>query len=222
MTLPSLSKRRLFGALLVSSTLIGQVQAGIVASHVTDKDGQSLTGMVVFATPIDAPTPPAKSARTVIIAQEKAVFFPYVTVIRAGTYVRFPNHDPYDHHLKSFSSPKTFDFRIDRKKEGPPPVLFDKPGEVVMTCYFHDWMRGYIYVVDTPYFAKTDKEGNALLNDLPVGKYEVKAWAPSMIGPPLAKTVEVTDGATKVSFQFDFVPKPPPTPKPTVTKDSNY
>ncbi|HVK54723.1 MAG TPA: methylamine utilization protein [Burkholderiales bacterium] len=215
-----LNKRHLFSAVLMSGVLISQAQAGLVLSHVTDKNGQSIADTVVFATSLEKLPPPLEAGATAIIEQEKTTFVPYVTAIRAGTAVRFPNRDSYGHHVKSFSAAKTFEVRIDGKKEAPTPITFDKAGEVALVCFFHDSMRGFIYVVDTPYFAKSDKEGNAVLSALPPGKYEVKAWAPSMIGAPLTQTVSVpADGSINVNFKFDFVPKPAPKPKaPPVDK----
>ncbi len=37
------------------------------------------------------------------------------------------------------------------------------------------WMRGFVHVADTPYFAKSGKGRNALLDNLAAGKYKVKA-----------------------------------------------
>jgi hypothetical protein len=41
-------------------------------------------------------------------------------------------------------------------------------------------MIGYIYVAETPYFAKTDASGGATLADLPDGAYKVRIWHPAM------------------------------------------
>ena len=205
--------RQLFSVTVMSGILASQAHATSMVGHIVDKNGQPVLDAVVFATPLDKQTPAAKAGETVTVAQEKTTFVPYVTVIRTGTSVRFPNHDPYDHHVKSLSPAKIFEARIDAKKAGPKPIMFNKAGEVALVCFFHDSMRGYIYVVDTPYFAKTDKAGNAVLTDLPPGRYEVNAWAPSMIGQPLLQTVNVPEeGLTNAEFQFDFVPKPAPKP----------
>ena len=42
-------------------------------------------------------------------------------------------------------------------------VVFDKPGAVALGCNIHDWMIGYIYVLETPYFGKTGDHGEARL-----------------------------------------------------------
>ena len=60
-------------------------------------------------------------------------------------------------------------------------MVFDKPGVVVLGCNIHDWMVGYVYVSESPYFAKTNAEGKALLSDLPPRDYVVRVWHPQLV-----------------------------------------
>lgn len=215
--------RAALGAVAIGAFIAGQAQAGTVQGFLADKNGQAVLDAVLFASPLDTPVPAFKVIEPIVVAQENSVFSPYVSVMRAGTSVRFPNRDPHDHHLKSFSAAKTFELRVSSKRDEPAPILFDKAGEVALVCHFHDWMRGYIYVVDTPFFGKTDKAGNAVLSALPAGKYEVKAWSANMLGAPLSQIVQVTaDGATAVKFQFNFVPKAAPAPRKPAKTAPDY
>ena len=137
-------------------------------------------------------------------------FSPYVTAIHTGSQVKFPNYDKMEHHVKSFSAAKEFEIKTYERGVVPPPVIFDKPGIVIVYCLLHNWMRAYVLVLDTPYFVKTDQSGTAMLDKLPEGNYEVKAWHPNMgsIKPPLSQTVKVSDQSAPVKWQFDFVPAP--------------
>jgi len=74
-------------------------------------------------------------------------------VVQAGTPILFPNHDKVRHHVYSFSPAKTFELKLYSGVPGT-PVLFDKPGLVVLGCNIHDQMVAYVQVVNTPYFAK--------------------------------------------------------------------
>lgn len=202
------------------------VNAGVVVGHILDSEGHPVSEGVIFAIPIDKRAPEVKSNTKEVIAQERSVFVPYVTVVQKGTSVSFTNRDSHDHNLRSFSPAKTFELLISGKNTASPPsITFDNSGEVAMVCYFHSWMRGFVYVVDTPYFTKTDKSGNAVLNNLPEGTYEIKAWAPNMISAPPTKTVSIkTTGSSEVKYQLDYVPKPAPQPKAKAkdNKDKNY
>ena len=104
-------------------------------------------------------------------------FVPRVMAIFVGTTVTFPNHDNVRHHVYSFSPAKRFELPL---YSGVPaqPVVFDKPGVVVLGCNIHDWMIGYIYVSESPYFAKTASDGKAVISDLPPHVYTVRVWHP--------------------------------------------
>jgi hypothetical protein len=41
-------------------------------------------------------------------------------------------------------------------------------------------MVGYVYVSDSPYFAKTNAQGKAVLTDVPPRGYVVRVWHPQL------------------------------------------
>ena len=49
---------------------------------------------------------------------------------------------------------------------------------MALGCNIHDNMRGYIKVVDTPFAAKTDRNGVVNFNGLSAGGATVKIWHP--------------------------------------------
>jgi plastocyanin len=141
--------------------------------------GKPVADAVVLATPADPKNllrakPPADA-----VDQVDKQFVPYVKPVFVGSKVRFPNSDNIRHQVYSFSSAKKFELPLYAGSTAP-PVVFDKPGVVVLGCNIHDWMVGYIYVSDTPFFAKTAAAGTATLSDLPPGEYTVRVWHPSM------------------------------------------
>ncbi|MBI1772698.1 MAG: methylamine utilization protein [Burkholderiales bacterium] len=174
-----------------------------------DKNGSPMADVVVYATPVGMPLP-ASEKIDATISQNDMQFSPYVTAIRTGSQVKFPNYDKMEHHVKSFSAVKEFEIKTYERGVVPPPVIFDKPGIVIVYCLLHNWMRAYVLVLDTPYFVKTDQSGTAMLDKLPDGNYEIKAWHPNLgsIKPPLSQTVKVNDQSVPIKWQFDFVPVP--------------
>ena len=42
-------------------------------------------------------------------------------------------------------------------------------------------MIGYIYVSESPYFAKTGGDGKAVISDLPPRAYIVRVWHPELV-----------------------------------------
>ena len=201
--------RLLQASLFLSSFgLLSSAWSVTISASAVDKNGALMPDVVVYATPIGIPLPPVGKTETEVIAQRDLQFAPYVTPIRVGTHVKFPNYDKLEHHVKSFSPAKEFEIKTYDKGVTPPPVIFDKAGIVVVYCLLHNWMRAYVLVLDTPYFAKTDDSGVLKLENLPNGQYEIKAWHPNMgsIKPPLTQTITVNGQSTLLKFQFDFVP----------------
>src|ERR1700704_3875919 len=64
-------------------------------------------------------------------------FVPYVKAIFVGSTVRFPNSDNIRHQVYSFSQPKKFELPLYSGTDAP-PIIFDKPGVVVLGCNIHD------------------------------------------------------------------------------------
>jgi len=56
------------------------------------------------------------------------------------------------------------------------PRLLQRPGMLKVNCDVHDWMGGYVDVLENPYFAVTDKDGAYKITDVPAGTYTVKVW----------------------------------------------
>jgi plastocyanin len=145
---------------------------------VRDQHGKLVPDAVVVATPLDSKAalrtkPPADS-----VDQVDKQFVPYVKPVFVGSKVRFPNSDRIRHQVYSFSPAKKFELPLYGGTDAP-PVVFDKPGVVVLGCNIHDWMVGYIYVSESPYFAKTGAGGTATIGDLPQGQYAVRVWHPA-------------------------------------------
>lgn len=180
-------------------------QAGSLEVHVSTPAGKSVEDAAVVLEPMVA-VPPSRDARA-SIAQQDRDFVPYVTIVRTGTAIDFPNRDPLKHHVYSFSSAKRFEIKLYAGKPAQ-PVIFDKSGEVALGCNIHDWMEAYVLVVNTPYFAKTSLQGQALVANVPPGRYRLRLWHPRQkaelpaqeiaIGAKPAKLEQVMDVAARI------------------------
>jgi plastocyanin len=124
--------------------------------------------------------PPPVTQPQAQMAQKDLEFADPLLPIQVGTLVAFPNEDDVYHNIFSFSQPKRFDLGRYRKDETPvPTVLFDKPGPVSLHCDIHEHMHAVILVLETPYFVRTDLDGNYRIEGLPAGHYTLKAWVSS-------------------------------------------
>lgn len=194
-----------FLVLLSASALLlaGNASAMTLHSIVKDDAGKPVKDAVVYATALEGAAPSSQGSREAVMDQENKEFIPYVLPIQVGTSVRFPNKDEVRHHVYSISPAKKFELPL---YKGTPaaPVVFDKPGVVVIGCNIHDWMLAYIYVMETPFFAKTGEDGKADLRDLPKGPYEVRVWHPRMKGSP-ETTVKRVAASPQEEMNVDFV-----------------
>ena len=143
---------------------------------------------------VGAGQPPLDPSKTSVLkfGQKGFQFRPGLLVVQTGTPVTFPNEDPLYHSVFSYSPIKRLDLGRYRQGEEPPAVVMDKPGMIQLFCEIHEHMRGTILVVDTPWFAVTDPEGNFEIQGIPTGKYPVKVWISAK--EILDKEVEILAG----------------------------
>jgi plastocyanin len=159
-----MSMSRLVAVAFASFASMTWAQNATLVATVVDARGGPVADAVIVAAPA-AGARVAARARDEVDQVDKE-FTPRVTVVAVGTAVTFPNNDNVRHHVYSFSPAKRFELPL---YAGVPaqPVVFDKPGVVVLGCNIHDWMVGYVYVSESPYFAKTDASGRVRLDNLP-------------------------------------------------------
>jgi plastocyanin len=177
--------------------------AATIEVSVVDDKGRPIENVAIYATPAgehgDAhpADPQADAAPKAVMDQQNLQFMPHLLVVQSGTSVTFPNTDAVSHHVYSFSETKTFELAL-YKGDVYPPVLFDRPGIVVLGCNIHDGMLGYVVVVDTPHFARTNEQGVALIDGVPNGDYVVAAWTSRVrpTGLPPSLQVTVTEQGT--------------------------
>jgi len=169
--------------------------AAEVTLLVTDATGKPVTDAVVAF--YDGKTPAANPNAAGKIVQKNKLFNPKVTIVQTGTSINFPNEDTVRHHVYSFSPAKKFELKL---YAGVPtnPIPFEQAGVVTLGCNIHDSMVGYIYVVDTPFFAKTDDKGKAVLK-LSDGSYNYQAWLPGQNKPGAEQKITI-EGATEVKI----------------------
>ncbi len=139
------------------------------------------------------------SVATRRVAQQGAVFLPHVLPVVVGTTVEWPNDDEIYHNVFSMSDAKRFDLGL---YKGNPPekrVTFDKPGRVDVFCSIHENMHCIVLVLENPFFAATDDNGDYRIKGVPAGTYKLQAWHERL--PADEKTIVIpADGEVKADF----------------------
>jgi plastocyanin len=222
-------------ALLALALGTSLVHAGTVQLTVTDKDGKPAPDVVVLVQQ-SVKTVPPPAAKPVLITQEGSRFVPFLTVVPVGSTLRFTNKDGYDHHVRSTPSGplgslapvKTFELRLDADPaasarsgtdpypSGPPKkpsgtssadVKVDVAGAIGLGCHIHGSMRGQVYVADTPWFAKTDAKGVAIIDGVTDGAAQLTLWHPDQLQDQAAVPVQVSATPLSANAQLNFVPR---------------
>ena len=185
--------RRYFVAVLLFAFLLliyfpGLAVAGKIKGTVKVKGLRSPANVLVYLTKATSGSMDL-SKTNFVMDQLNLEFRPHVLPVLVGSTVQFPNNDQVDHNI--FSMSRTKKFNLGSYKPGDnKAVLFEKPGIVELRCDVHAEMAAYILVMNNPYFAVTDKNGNFQipdsdylekagmgdLADLAPGKYFIKTW----------------------------------------------
>lgn len=144
---------------------------------VVDRDGQRVADVAVYAVKLDGQMDLPAPTKNAVMDQIDRQFVPHLLVVQTGTPVEFPNSDTVAHHVYSFSHPNKFVLPM-YKGEQHAPVTFDHSGVVSLGCNIHDHMLGYILVVDSAAFTKTDENGHASLSLEVPEEYVINIWSP--------------------------------------------
>lgn len=168
------------------------LQAADFSCHLTNaKGGDPVIEAAVSLIPLDQPPPPVAAGARIEIAQESQEFSAFLTIVQTGTKVIFPNRDTVQHHVYSLSKPRRFELPLYNPGQAE-SVIFDLAGQVTIGCNIHDWMISHLVVVPTPWFAKSNAEGDVRIN-APAGRYRLEVWHPRMTKPE-TRDLTLTDG----------------------------
>ena len=160
---------------------------GSVTGTVTAKGLPTNADVVVS---LQAPTlSPKPSATPGEVDQKGKTFIPHVLPIIAGTTVTFLNSDPVAHNV--FSPEGKYDLGSWQQGQTKDHV-FAKAGVYTQLCRIHPEMEGFIVVLDTPYFAKTDQTGTFQIANVPSGRYTLVTWSEKL--KPAKQPVTVDAG----------------------------
>jgi plastocyanin len=186
-------------AVLTVGCVASSAWAGDVKGKVTAQGLRSAENIAVYidSVPGKTFTPPAEH---LTMNQTHLAYVPHVLVVQQGTTVDFKNEDSVGHNVywPGVSHNKKSAHNMGTWPQGQAkPFTFTELGDVPLLCNVHPEMSGYIFVVPTPYFAVTDKEGNFVIKNVPPGQYTLKTGSEG--GKPAAQPVTVGSGPVSVS-----------------------
>jgi plastocyanin len=189
-------------AFFVTLCLAATASAGTVKGRiqVVDKGGKKATDVSDVVVYVDGVKAKPKPARATVTMKGKS-FLPRVVAVSVGGTVDFPNEDPIFHNVFSVSGENRFDLDLyKRPKSGS--WTFQHPGIVRVYCNIHPQMSAVVVVRDNPYFTKASAEGSFVIEDVPAGKYELKAWQ-ERAGEGSVEITVAASGETSAELTLD-------------------
>ncbi len=147
------------------------------------------------------------SAEPAVIDQKGCLYLPQFLAVQTDQKITVKNSDPVAHNIHP--TPLVAGNTEDNKLQAPgaPDLTFSFPKAetfLKFKCDVHQWMFAWVTVVDNPYFAVTDKDGNYTIKNVPPGKYTVTALHYKAAKEGVDKDVEVAEGApAKVDFTLE-------------------
>jgi plastocyanin len=130
--------------------------------------------------------------------QHDKTFEPNLLVVPLGSFVDFPNLDPWFHNVFSLYQGKRFDLGL-YQAGAEKQVVFDRPGPSFLFCNIHPQMTAVILAVNSDWFGISDRAGRIVISGVPVGRYGMHVWyenAESEFNDASARTVDVGPGDT--------------------------
>jgi plastocyanin len=110
----------------------------------------------------------------VVLDQSGCKYHPHILGVMAGQTVQIKNDDPTTHNIH----PTPKDNREWNESQPPSSPAIEKSfarEEIMLPvkCNQHPWMKMYINVVKTPFYAVTGKDGKYEIKGLPPGDYTI-------------------------------------------------
>lgn len=188
-----------FGALGFYACGPGSAIAADLHITVNDDEGKAVPDAVVTLAAAAGTANLAQSlGQSFQVNQKDTAYDPFVTAVPKGASVAFINSDSWGHHVYSFSAAKRFDITVPANTTSD-PIVFDKPGVVVVGCNIHDRMLAYIFVNNDGIPVKSDKTGTARFLDIEQGAYVATVWHPSLRSKRKTPKFEISLGKDGVN-----------------------
>jgi hypothetical protein len=168
---------------------------------VVDKDSKGIAHIFVFLRKAPAgsrvPPPPAEP---LVFDQQACRFIPHTLTVQTGRTLLLKNGDAILHntHISPIKN-NGFNQAIGANDRTGVSFKYSKPENLPteVKCDVHTWMKAYHLVLDHPWMAVTDEQGQFQIDALPAGKHEFFVWHEKVGYLNRKLNVEIKPGETK-------------------------
>lgn len=179
-----------------------------VVDHRVESSGNRVSGVAVWLTDIHEGKP-LPIERRFELTNDDCVMVPRVQEVALGGTLNMVSADVAMHNDRIIDVATGELLAMAPFNDNGQVIPFDKlltrPAELEVTCELHPWERGYVLVLDHPYFAMTGKTGEFTIEGVPAGTFHLRAWHP-VLGL-VDQTVTVSGGST-ATVALKLLPRP--------------
>ncbi len=150
----------------------------VPSPEVVTGEGGTLANVVVYVKSdtlskyrFNTPIQPAE------LDQRGCMYQPHVIALRTGQELEVRNDDQTTHNVHALPTDNPEWNKSQPPGAGPIDQTFTQPEMAIpIRCNVHPWMKAYVFVFKTPYYAVTNEGGQFEIGNLPPGTYTVEAW----------------------------------------------
>lgn len=119
---------------------------------------------------------PREAATPVVLDQKGCRYVPHVLGLLVGEPLKILNSDNALHNIHPMPKANTESNDSQMPRGQPIVKSFSRPELMIpVQCNQHPWMKGYINVIEHPFFVVTGDEGTFQIKNLPPGEYTLVA-----------------------------------------------
>ena len=155
------------------------------------------------------------SAAPVVLDQKNCLYSPQIVAIQTGQKLLVKNSDPQPVAMHNVHINPTVEANQAAnaallnaaQMAGAADITYTFPAAEnfqKFQCDVHKWMFAWVTIVDSPYFAVTDKDGKFTIKNVPAGKYTLTALHRKAAPTGVDKAIDVTADGAKQDFTLEI------------------
>jgi len=189
--------------MLIAGGGVAAAQGVAVAGRVTllersNRPSRDLGNVVVW---LEGAAPAVKPGQFDVVISDKT-YVPRVLVVPAGSVLRFPNRDPFNHNVFSASDSNAFDLGLFSRGETK-QVALRHPGLVRIFCNVHPRMVAYALVTRSLHAALAGSDGSFRIDGVAPGRYRLHLWHERVPGDTAQEIIVPATGLASIAFTLD-------------------
>ena len=171
----------------------------------------ALQDVIVYLQKVKSGKDWGATPKDIKIDQAACEFTPYLSIMQNGGKMAALNSDPVLHNIHTYElmagnlkGPKKTVSNVSQPDKGSlvtKTIKLKRGPAMKVECDAHDFMHGFVFVANNPYYAQVNADGTYSIDNVPAGNYKIKAWH-GFLKNQKGKAKVAAGGTTTVDFTF--------------------